>query len=65
VPSGRIARPDAHPGADKELGKILLTPGEVRRVAAFLRSLQAVPREQFRDFLVDVVIQPVELDFSE
>jgi hypothetical protein len=48
-----------------ELGKIALTDKEIRQVAAFLRSLDSVPRDKFRDYLVDVVVQPVDLDFSD
>jgi len=30
-----------------------------------LRSLQSVDRAQFRDHLVNIVVQPVELEFSD
>jgi cytochrome c peroxidase len=65
VENGRIARQNKRAGVEIEVGEIALTEGEVRQVAAFLRSLQSVERAKFRDYLVDVVIQPVELDFSE
>lgn len=65
VKNGRIARQNKRAGVEIEVGEIALTEGEVRQVAAFLRSLESVERTQFRDYLVDVVIQPVELDFSE
>jgi cytochrome c peroxidase len=65
VENGRIARQDKRAGVEIEVGEIALTENEVRQVAAFLRSLQSVDRTKFRDYLVDVVIQPVELDFSE
>ena len=65
VENGRIARQNKRAGVEIDVGEIALTEGEVRQVAAFLRSLESVERTQFRDYLVDVVIQPVELDFSE
>ncbi|MEX0679475.1 MAG: c-type cytochrome [Pirellulales bacterium] len=65
VKNGRIARDDKRAGVEIEVGKIALTDAEVRQVAAFLRSLESVERDKFREYLVDVVIQPVELDFSE
>lgn len=65
VENGRIARQNKRAGVEIEVGEIALTEAEVRQVAAFLRSLESVERTQFRDYLVDVVIQPVELDFSE
>lgn len=65
VENGDIARQNKRAGVEIELGKIALTDEEVRQVAAFLRSLKSVPREQFREYLVDVVIQPVELEFSD
>ena len=65
VENGRIARQNKRAGVEIDVGEIALTEEEVRQVAAFLRALQSVPRDQFREYLVDVVIQPVELDFSE
>jgi cytochrome c peroxidase len=65
VENGRIARDDKRAGVEIELGKIALSDKEVRQVAAFLRSLHSVGRDHFREYLVDVVIQPVDLDFSE
>lgn len=64
VANGQIARDNKRAGVEIELGKIALTDEEVRQVAAFLRSLESVEREKFRDYLVDVVIEPVEIDFS-
>jgi len=65
VENGRIARQNKRAGVEIEVGEIALTEQEVGQVAAFLRSLESVDRSKFRDYLVDVVIQPVELDFSE
>jgi cytochrome c peroxidase len=65
VAGAQIAQQNKKAGVEIEVGKIALTDEEVRQVAAFLRSLQSVERDKFRDYLVDVVIQPVELDFSE
>lgn len=65
VENAQVAQQDKRSGVEVEVGKIALTPKEVREVAAFLRSIESVPRDQFRQYLVNVVIQPVELDFSE
>lgn len=65
VKNGRIARQNKRVGVEVDVGEIALTEEEVRQVAAFLRSLNSVDRAQFRDYLVDVVVQPVEIDFSE
>ena len=65
VENGRIARQNKRAGVEIEVGEIALSEEEVGQVAAFLRSLQSVDRAKFRDYLVDVVIQPVELDLSE
>jgi cytochrome c peroxidase len=65
VAAAQVAQQDKRSGVEVEVGKIALTPKEVREVAAFLRSLESVPRDQFRRHLVDVVVQPVELDFSD
>jgi cytochrome c peroxidase len=65
VENGRIARDDKRAGVEIAVGQIAITEVEVRQVAAFLRSLESVERSRFRDYLVDVVIQPVELEFSE
>ena len=65
VENGQIAQQDKRASIEVEMGKIALTDAEVREVAAFLRSLDDVDRQQFRDYLVDVVIQPVEVDFSD
>jgi cytochrome c peroxidase len=65
VENGRIARQNKRAGVEIEVGEIALTDKEVRQVAAFLRSLEPVERGKFRNYLVDVVIQPVELDFLE
>lgn len=64
VKNGQIARDDKRAGVDLDVGKIALTEDEVRQVAAFLRSLEPVPRDQFRDYLIDVVVQPVEIEFA-
>ena len=63
--NGRIAQQNKRAGVEVEVGKIDLTEGEVRQVAEFLRSLNSVDRAAFRDYLVDVEIQPVEIDFSD
>lgn len=65
VESGQIAQQNKRADIEVEVGKIALTEAEVREVAAFLRSLESVERAEFREYLVDVVIQPVEIDFSE
>jgi len=65
VENGQIAQQNKRANIEVEIGKIALTDAEVREVAAFLRSLDDVDRQQFRDYLVDVVIQPVEIDFSD
>ena len=65
VENGDIARQNKRAGVEIELGKIALTDEEVRQVAAFLRSLKSAPRDEFRKYLVEVVIQPVELEFSD
>jgi cytochrome c peroxidase len=63
--SARISRQKPGADLDAELGKIALSPAEVRQAAAFLRSLRSLSREEFRSYLIDVVIQPLELDFSD
>jgi cytochrome c peroxidase len=65
VDAAQTAQQDKRSGVEVEVGKIALTDKEVREVAAFLRSLESVPKDHFRQYLVNVVIQPVELDFSE
>jgi cytochrome c peroxidase len=65
VKNGQIARDDKRAGVEIEVGQIALTEEEVRQVAAFIRSLESVDREKFRQYLVDVVVQPVELEFSD
>jgi cytochrome c peroxidase len=65
VENGRISRQNKRVGVEVEVGKIALTEEEVRQVAAFLRSLNSVDPADFRDYLIDVVIQPVEIDFSD
>lgn len=65
VDNGRVARDNKRAGVEISVGQIALTEDEVRQVAAFLRTLDSVDREQFRNHLVDVVIQPVELEFSD
>jgi cytochrome c peroxidase len=65
VDAAQTAQQDKRSGVEVEVGKIALTEEQVREVAAFLRSLEPVPRDQFRRYLVDVVVQPVELDFSD
>lgn len=65
VENGQIAQQNKRADIEVEVGKIALTPAEVREVAAFLRSLESVDRDRFRDYLVNVVIEPVEIDFSE
>ena len=65
VENGRIARDDKQAGVDEALGRIALSEREVRQVAAFLRSLESVDRARFREYLVNIVTQPVELEFSD
>jgi cytochrome c peroxidase len=65
VDAAQTAQQDKRSGVEVEVGKIALTEREVREVAAFLRALEPVPRDQFRQYLIDVVVQPVELDFSD
>ena len=65
VKNGAIARDNKRAGVEIAIGQIALTDAEVRRVAAFLRSLQSVDRAQFRQYLVNIVVQPVELEFSD
>jgi hypothetical protein len=47
------------------VGQIALTEKEIGQVAAFVRSLESVDRAEFRERLINVVIQPVELEFSD
>jgi cytochrome c peroxidase len=65
VKNGQIARDNKRAGVEIAVGQIALTEREVRQVAAFLRSLDSVDRSKFREYLVEVVIQPVELEFSD
>jgi len=65
VKNGQIARDNKRAGVEIAVGQIALTEEEVRQVAAFLRSLDSVDRAKFREYLVDVVTQPVELEFSD
>ncbi len=65
VEFGQVAQQNKRADIEVEMGKIALTDDEVREVAAFIRSLESVDREDFRDYLVEVVIQPVEIDFSD
>lgn len=65
VENGRIARQDKRAGVEIDVGLIALTEEEVRQVAAFLRSLDSVERSDFREYLINVVIQPVDVDFLE
>lgn len=65
VENGQIAQQNKRANIEVEVGKIALTDQEVREVAAFLRSLESVDRAGFRNHLVDVTIQPVEIDFSD
>ncbi len=65
VENGRIARENNKAGIDPALGRIALSDKEVRQLAAFLRSLESVDRAHFREYLVNIVTQPVDLEFSE
>ncbi len=65
VEFGQIAQQNKRANIEVEVGKIALTDAEIREVAAFLRSLESVDRADFRDYLINVVIQPVEIDFSD
>ena len=62
VENGAIARQMIRVGVDPELGKVALTEEEIRSVAAFIRTLKTVDRKDFREYLINVVIQPLELD---
>lgn len=65
VKNGQIARDNKRAGVELAVGQIALTDDEVRQVAAFLRSLKSVDRARFREYLVNIVTQPVELEFSD
>ena len=65
VENGQIARDNKRAGVEIAIGQIALTAEEVRRVAAFVRSLESVDRAKFRDYLVNIVVQRVELEFSD
>jgi len=65
VENGRIARQDKRAGVEIAVGQIALTEEEVKQVAAFLLSLKSVDRSQFREYLINVVVQPVETDFLD
>jgi cytochrome c peroxidase len=65
VKSGAIARDNKRAGVEIAVGQIALTDEEVAEVAAFIRSLAGLDRATFRERLVDVVVQPVELEFSD
>jgi cytochrome c peroxidase len=65
VKNGQIARDNKRAGVEIAVGQIALTDDEVRQMAAFLRSLESVDRAKFREYLVNIVTQPVELDFSD
>ncbi len=62
--SGRLARDGKRADVDSEIAKIALTDDEVRQIAVFIRALGSVDRNRFREYLVDVVVQPVEIDFE-
>lgn len=64
VKNGQIARDDKRAGVEIDVGRIALTADEIREVAAFLRSLKPVDREHFREHLINVVVQPVEIKFE-
>jgi cytochrome c peroxidase len=65
VKNGQISRDNKRAGVEIAVGQIALTDDEVRQMAAFLRSLESVDRAKFREYLVNIVTQPVELDFSD
>ncbi len=65
VKNGAIARDNKRAGIEIAVGQIALTDEEVQDVAAFIRSLESIDRDKFRQHLVDVVVQPVELEFSD
>jgi cytochrome c peroxidase len=65
VANAQVAQQNKRADVEVEIGKIALTESEIKEVAAFLRSLDSVERTQFRDYLIDVVIQPIEIDFSD
>jgi cytochrome c peroxidase len=65
VKNGQIARDNKRAGVEIAVGQIALTDEEVQQVGAFLRSLESVERAKFREYLVNIVIQPVELEFSD
>lgn len=65
VAAAQVSQQDKKSGVEVEVGKIALNEREIREVATFLRSLEEVPRDEFRQYLIDVVVQPVQLDFAD
>ena len=65
VKNGQVARDDKRAGVEIAVGQIALTDEEIRQVAAFVHALESVDRAEFREYLINVVIQPVELEFSD
>jgi cytochrome c peroxidase len=65
VKNGAIARDNKRAGVEIAVGQIALTDEEIAEVAAFIRALKPMDRSAFREHLIDVVVQPVELEFSD
>lgn len=65
VKNGRIARQRKRELIDIDLGLISLTDEEVGQVAEFLRSLKPLDREAFREALVNVQVQPLDIEDLE
>jgi cytochrome c peroxidase len=61
--NGQVARERKQELVDIELGEISLTEEEVKQVAEFIRSLKTVDKQQFREYLLKVVFQPMDLGF--
>lgn len=65
VENARVSQQNKRAAVEVEVGKIALTEEEVHQVAEFLRALNSVERDKFREYLVEVEIQPVDIDFSD
>lgn len=63
IKNGEIARERKRDLIDIQLGLISLDEKEIKQVAAFLRSLKPADRETFRSYMIDVVEQPLEIEF--
>lgn len=63
VENGRIARQRKTELVDLELGEISLSDKQIEEVAEFVRSLKTVDRNTFRDYLLEVEIQPLDFGY--